>query len=141
VSRGTRDDVATRLSESSAGKFFIASTAFRALVASFLTTTNLAKLRSALESKVLALLSSSRNQTIRSSYDETIVGLDVSERNAVCVVTEMGHVILEGKVKSDASASTNLLRKHAPEFLNRRIVMNTREAASICDVLLFERKG
>ena len=43
------------------------------------------------------------------------VGLDVSQREtAVCVVSETGQLIFEGKAKSDPGALTNLLRKHAP---------------------------
>jgi transposase len=43
------------------------------------------------------------------------VGLDVSQREtAVCVVSETGQVIFEGKAKSDPGDLTKLLRKHAP---------------------------
>jgi hypothetical protein len=43
------------------------------------------------------------------------VGLDVSQREtAVCVVSETGQLIFEGKARSDPGALTNLLRKHAP---------------------------
>jgi transposase len=43
------------------------------------------------------------------------VGLDVSQREtSVCVVTEAGQVIFEGKAKSDPGALTELLRKRAP---------------------------
>lgn len=43
------------------------------------------------------------------------VGLDVSQREtAVCVVSETGQLIFEGKAKSDPGALTDLLRKHAP---------------------------
>jgi transposase len=43
------------------------------------------------------------------------VGLDVSQREtAVCVVSETGQLIFEGKAKSDPGDLTNLLRKHAP---------------------------
>jgi transposase len=43
------------------------------------------------------------------------VGLDVSQREtAVCVVSETGQVIFEGKAKSDPGDLTRLLRKHAP---------------------------
>src|ERR1700727_2728625 len=42
-------------------------------------------------------------------------GLDVAQREtAVCVVSETGQLIFEGKAKSDPGALTNLLRKHAP---------------------------
>jgi transposase len=57
------------------------------------------------------------------------VGLDVSQREtAVCVVSETGQVIFEGKVKSDPGALTNLLRKHAP--LAERIGFETGAMAS-----------
>jgi predicted NBD/HSP70 family sugar kinase len=40
------------------------------------------------------------------------VGLDVSQREtAVCVVSETGQLIFEGKAKSDPGGLTNLLRK------------------------------
>ncbi len=43
------------------------------------------------------------------------VGLDVSQKEtSVCVVSETGQVIFEGKAKSDPGALTELLRKHAP---------------------------
>jgi len=43
------------------------------------------------------------------------VGLGVSQREtSVCVVSETGQVIFEGKAKSDPGALTALLRKHAP---------------------------
>jgi len=43
------------------------------------------------------------------------VGLDVSQREtAVCVVSETGELIFEGKAKSDPGDLTKLLRKHAP---------------------------
>ncbi|MCQ9148183.1 IS110 family transposase [Ochrobactrum sp. BTU2] len=43
------------------------------------------------------------------------VGLDVSQREtAVCVVSETGQLIFEGKAKSDPGDLTRLLRKHAP---------------------------
>nr|WP_246649398.1 hypothetical protein [Bradyrhizobium canariense] len=43
------------------------------------------------------------------------VGLDVSQREtAVCVVSETGQVIFEGKAKSNPGALTDLLNKHAP---------------------------
>ncbi|WP_246756226.1 hypothetical protein [Bradyrhizobium diazoefficiens] len=43
------------------------------------------------------------------------VGLDVSQRErAICVVSEMGQVIFEGRGKSDPGALTGQLRKHAP---------------------------
>jgi transposase len=43
------------------------------------------------------------------------VGLDVSQREtSVCVVSETGQVIFEGKAKSDPGALTAVLRKHAP---------------------------
>lgn len=43
------------------------------------------------------------------------VGLDVSQKEtSVCVVSETGQVIFEGKAKSDPGALTTALRKHAP---------------------------
>jgi transposase len=43
------------------------------------------------------------------------VGLDVSQREtSVCVVSETGQLIFEGKAKSDPGDLTKLLRKHAP---------------------------
>jgi transposase len=43
------------------------------------------------------------------------VGLDVSQREtSVCVVSETGQVIFEGKANSDPGALTKLIRKHAP---------------------------
>ena len=43
------------------------------------------------------------------------VGLDVSQKEtSVCVVSETGQVIFEGKAKSDPGALTALLRKRAP---------------------------
>jgi transposase len=43
------------------------------------------------------------------------VGLDVSQKEtSVCVVSETGQVIFEGKAKSDPGALTGLLHKHAP---------------------------
>jgi len=57
------------------------------------------------------------------------VGLDVSQREtAVCVVSETGQLIFEGKAKSDPGALTNLLRKHAP--LAERIGFETGAMAS-----------
>jgi hypothetical protein len=56
------------------------------------------------------------------------VGLDVSQREiAVCVVSETGQLILEGKAKSDPSARSHL-RKHAP--LAKRIGFETGAMAS-----------
>jgi len=43
------------------------------------------------------------------------VGLDVSQREtSVCVLNETGHILFEGKAKSDPGALTALLRKRAP---------------------------
>lgn len=43
------------------------------------------------------------------------VGLDVSQREiAMCVISETGQLVFEGKAKSDPGALTDLLRKHAP---------------------------
>ncbi len=43
------------------------------------------------------------------------VGLDVSQKEtSVCVVSEMGQVIFEGKAKSDPGALTAVIRKHTP---------------------------
>jgi transposase len=57
------------------------------------------------------------------------VGLDVSQREpAVCVVSETGQIIFEGKAKSDPGALTTLLRKHAP--LAERIGFETGAMAS-----------
>jgi transposase len=57
------------------------------------------------------------------------VGLDVSQREtAVCVVSETGQLIFEGKAKSDPGALANLLRKHAP--LAERIGFETGAMAS-----------
>jgi transposase len=43
------------------------------------------------------------------------VGLDVSQREtAVCVISESGQIIFQGKAKSDPGALNDLLRKHAP---------------------------
>ena len=43
------------------------------------------------------------------------VGLDVSQREtSVCVVNETGHILFEGKAKSDPGALTALLRERAP---------------------------
>jgi transposase len=57
------------------------------------------------------------------------VGLDVSQREtAVCVVSETGQLIFEGKARSDPGALTNLLRKYAP--LAERIGFETGAMAS-----------
>ena len=57
------------------------------------------------------------------------VGLDVSQREtAVCVVSETGQLIFEGKAKSDPGDLTRLLRKHAP--LAERIGFETGAMAS-----------
>jgi transposase len=57
------------------------------------------------------------------------VGLDVSQREtSVCVVSETGQVIFEGKAKSDPGALTALLRKHAPRA--KRIGFETGAMAS-----------
>jgi transposase len=43
------------------------------------------------------------------------VGLDVSQREtSVCVVSEAGRVVFEGKARSDPGALAKLIRKHAP---------------------------
>jgi hypothetical protein len=43
------------------------------------------------------------------------VGLDVSQREtSVCVLNETGHILFEGKAKSDPGALTALLCKRAP---------------------------
>ena len=43
------------------------------------------------------------------------VGLDVSQKEtSVCVVDDAGRTVYEGRVKSDPSALTELLRKRAP---------------------------
>jgi transposase len=43
------------------------------------------------------------------------VGLDASQKEtSVCVVNEVGHILFEGKAKSDPGALTALLRKRAP---------------------------
>ena len=43
------------------------------------------------------------------------VGLDVSQKEtSVCVVSETGQVIFEGKTKSDPGDRTAVIRKHAP---------------------------
>ncbi|MEH6952787.1 transposase (plasmid) [Nitrobacter sp. NHB1] len=43
------------------------------------------------------------------------VGLDVSQREtSVCVLNETGHILFEGKAKSDPGALTALLRERAP---------------------------
>jgi hypothetical protein len=43
------------------------------------------------------------------------VGLDVSQREtSVCVLNETGHILFEGKAKSDPGALTALLRARAP---------------------------
>ena len=43
------------------------------------------------------------------------VGLDVSQREtSVCVLNERGHILFEGKAKSDPGALTALLRARAP---------------------------
>lgn len=57
------------------------------------------------------------------------VGLDVSQREtAVCVVSETGKLIFEGKAKSDPGDLARLLRKHAP--LAERIGFETGAMAS-----------
>lgn len=57
------------------------------------------------------------------------VGLDVSQKEtAMCVVSETGQLIFEGKAKSDPGALTNLLRKHA--LLAERIGFETGAMAS-----------
>jgi transposase len=57
------------------------------------------------------------------------VGLDVSQREtAVCVVSETGKLVFEGKAKSDPGDLARLLRKHAP--LAERIDFETGAMAS-----------
>ena len=43
------------------------------------------------------------------------VGLDVSQKEtSVCVVDDLGHVVFEGKAKSEPGALACLLGRHAP---------------------------
>ena len=49
---------------------------------------------------------------------ETFVGLDVSlKETSICVLSQDGTLLFEGKVASEPAAIARLIRKHAPNVV------------------------
>ena len=65
------------------------------------------------------------------------VGLDVSQREtSVCVLNETGHILFEGKAKSDPGALTALLRERAPRSCHSQLAIApvSKPMRSACDL-------